>query len=62
MTHPQDQYSKTATYIVSNFNIYIYIFAQTKMKVQLHSQNVPRFSRTETKRQKALALVFVNSQ
>ena len=31
------------------------------MEVLLHSQIVPRFSRTETERQKALALVFVNS-
>ena len=50
-THPQHQYSKTATYIVSNFNlilyiyihIYIYIYTQTKMKVLLHSQIVTLF-------------------
>ena len=36
MTQPQHQYSKTATYIVNC--VYIYIFAQTKMKVLLHSQ------------------------
>ena len=52
-------------YLISEFvasHSLVYIFAQTKMKVLATAFTiVSRFSRTKTKRQKARALVFVNS-